>query len=281
MACSEVPAPFWGKFDVRSVSIDGGRTVIILLVTVFALFGLAGCATPPENDPEALAIFREINDPFEPLNRDLFNFNVGIDQVLLRPAAIAYRDTVPETIRFVVHNVIENLRAPITFANDILQLEIERAGITLFRFAVNSTFGFLGAGDVAADMGMPKHDEDFGQTLAVVGLGEGPYLMLPLLGPSNPRDLVGLIADIFTDPWPYVVEADAFSPALTGGETIDKRSRNIERLDELETTSLDFYATVRSLYRQHRNDEIRNGRPQVISPLEVLQDVVPAAIRGK
>lgn len=255
--------------------------MIILLVTVFALFGLAGCATPPENDPEALAIFREINDPFEPLNRDLFNFNVGIDQVLLRPAAIAYRDTVPETIRFVVHNVIENLRAPITFANDILQLEIERAGITLFRFAVNSTFGFLGAGDVAADMGMPKHDEDFGQTLAVVGLGEGPYLMLPLLGPSNPRDLVGLIADIFTDPWPYVVEADAFSPALTGGETIDKRSRNIERLDELETTSLDFYATVRSLYRQHRNDEIRNGRPQVISPLEVLQDVVPAAIRGK
>jgi phospholipid-binding lipoprotein MlaA len=133
---------------------------------------------------------------------------------------------------------------------------------------------------VATDMGMPKHEEDFGQTLAVTGVGEGPYLMLPLLGPSNPRDLVGLIADIFTDPWPYVVESEAFGPAVAGAEVIDKRSRNIERIDELEATSLDYYATVRSLYRQHRNDEIRNGRPQVISPLDVLQDVVPSSVRG-
>ena len=235
-----------------------------------ALFlALAACATPP-NGSYAMAEFTKTNDPFEPMNRAIFGFNLAVDKAVLRPLSIAYRDVVPRPGRDGVRNFLDNLESPVVFANDVLQGSAERAGTTAGRFAVNSTIGIGGLLDVAASFGLKHHDEDFGQTLGVWGFPEGPYLVLPLLGPSPPRDSVGLVVDYFVDPLAYVFDnndVEWLSVVRYGVRTIDSHSRTVETLDEIETTSIDFYATMRSLYRQHRNDLIRNGSPAPVIPI--------------
>jgi phospholipid-binding lipoprotein MlaA len=231
------------------------------LMAVLALG--AGCATPPDpKDADAVAEFRQINDPAEPTNRAVFAFNRGVDAVILQPLATVYRET-PQLFQDSVHNVLNNLRTPVILLNDLLQGEFRRAGETVGRFVVNTTIGVGGVGDVAADLGMPYHNEDFGQTLAVWGVPEGPYVMLPVIGPSNPRDTVGLVADFFADPlnlWAANTDRDWIIYARTGTRAIDLRARNYDVLEDLERTSLDYYAAIRSLYRERRADEIRNGR---------------------
>jgi phospholipid-binding lipoprotein MlaA len=205
---------------------------------------------------------QDVNDPFEGVNRVFFGLNEVVDDILLRPAAIVYRTIIPRYGRQRIRNVLNNLDSPVVFANDILQGEGDRAGDTLMRFLINSTFGVAGIWDVATDWGHPFHDEDFGQTLAVWGVNEGPYLYFPLLGPSNPRDSVGRVVDIAFDPLTYVNWGDDYEnvPLIrTAVNVIDLRSRNIETLDEIERSSVDYYASIRSLYRQVRNDAIRNG----------------------
>lgn len=234
----------------------------------------AGCATPPpSDDAAAVAAFEEANDPFEPLNRYFFEFNRGLDALLLRPAAVVYRDGLPVGVRNSVRNVLRNMKAPVILANDLLQAEPDRAAQTSGRFVANTFAGFGGIGDVAAgdiegpdSGGIPYHDEDFGQTLGVWGAGEGFYLVLPLLGPSSARDAVGLVVDNFLDPFTYLVDSDSrllFSATRRGVGAVDFRSRNLETIDEIERTSIDFYATVRSLYRQRRSAEIRNGEDEL------------------
>ena len=145
--------------------------------------------------------------------------------------------------------------------NDILQGEIGRAGDTVARFVINSTVGIFGLVDVAENLGFEQHNEDFGQTLAVWGFGEGPYLMLPILGPSNPRDAIGRVVDFFVDPinW-WVAPDDNRIPIIrTAVSAIDLRDRLWENLEEIDKNSIDPYASYRSMYRQRRNDEIRNG----------------------
>ncbi len=207
-----------------------------------------------------------VNDPLESINRAIFEINLFIDGILIKPLALLYRDLVPPEVRTGVHNALANLRSPVTLVNDLLQGETDRAGATVKRFFVNSTVGLGGVLDVASDLGIESHREDFGQTLAVWGSGEGFYLVLPILGPSNPRDLLGLIADGFIDPFTYVAPTEALV-ARTVVRGIDERETVIEPLDEIQQTSLDFYATLRSLYRQRRNDEIRNGRPAPVVPI--------------
>ena len=214
------------------------------------------------SDPEARAAYLEASDPLEPLNRAIFSFNLGLDKALLRPLAAAYNTVLPDPVRDGVRNFLNNLRTPIVLANDVLQGEIGRAGETVGRFLLNSTIGVGGLFDIATEFGFEFHDEDFGQTLAVWGVGEGPYLMLPILGPSNPRDAVGLVGEYFADPvviWTNNTDREWILYARTGVDAVDRRSRNVKTLEELERTSLDFYAAVRSLYRQRRMDEIRNG----------------------
>jgi phospholipid-binding lipoprotein MlaA len=249
----------------------GGALVAALLA--------AGCATPPA-DPEAVEAYNEANDPLEPMNRAVFDLNQGFDRNLLKPAAIGYRDLFPDGFRASVNNALHNLRSPVIFANDILQGEGGRAAETLMRFAVNSVLGFAGLFDVAGGYGMERHSEDFGQTLAVWGFDEGFYLMLPVFGPSNPRDAVGLVVDGFIDPFGYIAPF-AFRFTRSAVEGIDKREGVLEVLDELERTSVDFYATVRSLYRQRRADEIRQGEPGANIPapsisFEFLEEETPA-----
>jgi phospholipid-binding lipoprotein MlaA len=206
----------------------------------------------------------EVNDPLEPLNRTIFGLNELLDLILIEPVAKAYIDAVPELGRRGVRNLIDHLKAPVVFANDLLQGEGERAGVTLGRFLVNTILG-LGLLDVASQVGLPKHGEDFGQTLAVWGMGEGPYLVLPLLGPSNPRDAVGIGVDrLVLDPVPLVAPSEA-RLAVTAVDVVDTRAGLVPVIDDLRRNSLDRYATTRTVFRQRRAAEIRNGRAPVDS----------------
>jgi len=230
-----------------------------LLGAVLLGLALSGCATAqsPEADDE--------NDPLEGGNRPSFHVSVALDKAAARPVAVAYRGVVPRQIRGGVRNVLNNLGSIPTFANDILQGEATRAGTTLVRFVVNSTIGFGGLFEVAEDYGYPRHFEDFGQTLAVWGIGEGPYLFVPLLGPSTPRDLTGSVVDFFFDPFTYVQWGDeSYVPYVrTGLVYLELRSSNIQTLDDIEASSADFYTSLRGLYRQARNNEIRNGAQEI------------------
>jgi phospholipid-binding lipoprotein MlaA len=248
-------------------------TVSPAVLSLLALTMMAGCATPPPaGDKEAQAEWNQINDPAEPANRNVFAFNKGIDDNALEPMAEGYRTYVPGAIRTNVRNVLTNLGEPVTAVNDVLQGEFLRAATAVGRFCINSTFGFLGMGDVAGGGGMEHHSEDFGQTLAVWGVGEGPYVVLPLLGPSNPRDAVGFVVDRFLDPVSWVMPATPLAADVAKGtvEAVDKREKYIDPLNEVQRTSLDYYASLRSLYRQKRADDIRNGKKGPAMPASGL-----------
>ena len=209
------------------------------------------------------------NDPLEPVNRAVFEFNRVLDGLLLEPAAIMYRAATPRFVRTGVDNFLDNLRTPVVLANDLLQGEWKRAEHTLGRFMLNTILGFGGLIDVGTRVGMPaRHDEDFGQTLALYGVGPGPYLMVPLIGPSNPRDLSGRVVDFLFDPLFFLAPTDV-SVARFGVSTVDFRERNLETIDEFERSSLDLYAATRTLVRQLRANEIRNGAP---APIEDIYD---------
>ncbi len=244
-----------------------------LIVLLAALTLVAGCASQPKpaadtwsaNDNQDIEEIDEENDPLELFNRFAFSFNLALDTFIFKPSAATYRFLLPVEVRDSVRNALRNLSTPVVLANDLLQGELERAETTLVRFLVNSTVGLLGLFDVAADWGYPYHDEDFGQTLAVHGVSEGFYLVLPIFGPSNPRDGIGILVDTFLDPLTYVArnnDAEEYLIARTGIAGIDLRSRNIEVLDDLKRDSIDFYARIRSLYRQKRANEISNGEAQ-------------------
>jgi len=252
---------------------------------MLALFSLANCASAPENDPEALAEFKKINDPMEPTNRFIFKFNEGVDAIVIKPVTALYRALLPELVRTSVHNFLSNLKTPVVLVNDILQGEPERAGDTVVRFVINTTVGIGGIRDQASDWGFEPHKEDFGQTLAVWGADEGPYLMLPLLGPSNPRDAIGKVADNLIDPinlWANNDDREWVPITRTGLSGIDTRDRLWDVLEDLEKSSIDYYAAIRSLYRQRRNEEISNGKgsknnttPNLAGQFELLDPDAP------
>ncbi|MBR0654284.1 MlaA family lipoprotein [Plastoroseomonas arctica] len=235
-------------------------------LAVTALLTLGACATRPDpSDPEAVAEYEQNNDPLEPANRVSYAVHDAIDQAVLEPAARGYRYVVPEPVRLSIRNVLANLRTPVVLLNDLLQGDGERARITLGRFMVNSTLGIAGILDVSEDWGVPGHFEDFGQTLAVWGVGEGPFLFVPILGPSNPRDLFGTAVDFAADPLTYFgqgVVVDALNYTRTGLTVVDVREALIATVTPVREGSMDPYATFRSGYRQRRNAAIRNQEPQ-------------------
>ena len=204
----------------------------------------------------------EVNDPLEPLNRVTFAFNEFINRYLLGPVARGYNAALPDVVRDAISNVFDNVGAPVTLANDLLQGEFDRGFTTATRFVINTTVGVGGIMDLAKNMGFQEHEEDFGQTLAVWGLGEGFYLVLPLLGPSNPRDGIGrFFVDSFFDPLGYYLDdldSDAVGYGLKALDGIATYAGIVNELDQLRETSIDFYGTLRSLYRQQREAQIKN-----------------------
>ncbi len=223
---------------------------------------LAGCATPP-SDPAERAAFEQNNDPLEPLNRKTLELNMFIDRILLKPVTKIYIAILPEEGRDAVRRALDNMKEPVFVINDVLQGQLKRAGISVGRFTVNSTLGLAGFLDVATKWGLDKEKADFGQTLFVWGLPEGPYLVAPILGPSNPRDLIGMGTDAYIDPFSYlatVKDVDNIEISRFILDGIDQRARVIDVLDDLEKNSLDFYAQLRSLTQQHRAAELRRGK---------------------
>ena len=238
------------------------KSFLKISVLLLAMVTLASCASAPRDDGEALAEYNKINDPIEPTNRFIFSFNQGLDKGIIKPVTSLYRALFPEVVRTGVHNFLNNLKTPVVLANDVLQGESERAGDTIIRFVINSTAGIAGFRDQAADWGWEPHDEDFGQTLAVWGVGEGPYIMLPLFGPSNPRDAIGKVVDFFLDPinwWAENSDNDWVPLTRTIISGIDTRDQLWDVLDDLKKSSIAFYAAIRNLYRQRRNEDISNG----------------------
>jgi phospholipid-binding lipoprotein MlaA len=197
----------------------------------------------------------EDNDPIEGFNRGVFTFNRAVDTVVLRPVAVAYRGVMPERGRLMVTNAVNNIYEPVVFANSVLQLDPENSFTSLWRFLLNPTVGVGGAFDVASELGLKGHDTDLGQTFAVYGAGEGPYLVLPLIGPSNVRDTFGRAGDMLMNPVTY---ADAeVSYSVWGVTLLDRRTSNIKVIDDLYSSSLDPYTTFRSAYLQHRRADIK------------------------
>jgi phospholipid-binding lipoprotein MlaA len=209
----------------------------------------------------------EVKDCFEGLNRATFKFNQVLDGVVFEPIAKAYR-VLPSPIRTVTSNALDNISTLVTIPNNMLQGDFEKAGVNVGRFLVNSTLGIAGIFDVAQKIGFPEYEkEDYGQTLGVMGAGEGCYLVLPILGPSTVRDTIGSLANtIGGDPWYNVTagkETQYFSDfdywASRAGAGVDFRAKNIDSFENLEKNSMDFYASVRSLYLQDRQKKITNS----------------------
>lgn len=240
------------------------KKTALLAALVMVLIGPAGCATPPPaSDPDALEDFRQTNDPLEPTNRVMFAVNAGLDTMFIRPLAIGYTWVVPVYLRNRVHNVLSNLNSPVLLANDIMQGKPRRAGDTLMRFVINSTFGVAGIFDVADGWGYKYHNSDFGETLALWGVPQGPYLFLPILGPGDPRDTSGYGVDVAIDPLTWVPSGQLgldIGYARYGATLIDTRAGLLDSLDKAMDQALDPYATERSLYRQHRESEIEAVR---------------------
>lgn len=261
-----------------------------LLIALIGL-GLGACATPPA-DPIARAQFEADNDPLRPLNEAVFEFNMAVDKAVLRPVASGYRTVLPDGVRDSIRNFLRHLKTPVNMANSLLQGDIEGAGTHFGRFAFNTLAGFGGLFDAAGAAGVTYREEDFGQTLAVWGVPEGPYVMLPILGPSTVRDTGGLVGDYFMDPMTYwadnsddwIIENNKLVRGVT--EAVDGRARNMDELRRLEQESGEnFYARIRSIYRQQRDAAVRNNaqtdvpvvRDGAITPTDdILVEELPA-----
>jgi phospholipid-binding lipoprotein MlaA len=204
-------------------------------------------------------------DPLEPLNRKVYRFNEAVDKAVTKPVAQAYRAVVPVPVRGGITNVFGNFRDVTTAINNLLQLKVPRAASDFGRVAINSTLGILGLFDVASRIGLEKHDEDFGQTLGRWGMGPGPYLVLPFLGPSTARDTLGLVGDYFTDPEFYLVTHTPETYVVFATRWINLRANLLSVEEIFNQAALDRYSFLRDAYLQRRRNQIYDGNPP---PLE-------------
>ena len=237
---------------------------LFIIAIIFSSSAYAGS----DGENELSKKSKLIKDCFEPLNRATFALNQGLDKVIFKPVAKAYR-VLPSPVRSGTSNALDNLSSLVTIPNNILQGDYAKAGVNTGRFLINTTIGIVGIFDVAEKMGFPEYEkEDYGQTLGALGVGPGCYLVLPVLGPSTVRDTVGSLANVVGgDPWYNVTVANDtqhFSDidywgtrVMTG---IDFRAKNLDSFENLENNSMDFYASVRSLYLQDRQKKIANSK---------------------
>ncbi len=258
------------------------RLVKSLIIVALAM---SGCASQPQNQQSGAGVEENFHDPLEDLNRKIFDFNQVVDRTVLVPAAKAYRAGLPEPVRDSIHDFLNNLQAPLIFANDTLQGRFDHAKDTMVRFVLNSTVGMAGLVDVAGRWGIPYHENDLGITFGVWGIPEGPYLVIPVLGPSDPRDAIGLGIQAFGDPWNRITSGEPFTlywvPYARGAVSgIDQRERYLDTLADIERTSLDYYATIRSLYRQRRAALVR-GEHGNLPPNPGFSQNAPAAPTAK
>ncbi|WP_428377426.1 MlaA family lipoprotein [Lichenicoccus sp.] len=229
----------------------------VSLLSLLAM--IAGCATPPAaSDPDAVADFKSTNDPLEPTNRFFYAVNDGILTYALTPVARQYRALVPQPVRTGIHNVLNNMGMPVQFVDDVLEAKSRRAGDTFMRFALNTTVGIGGVLDVAKQAGYPDHNADGGTTLALWGVPAGPYLYLPVFGPSGLRDGIGRGMDAAYSPftWLSFDGSNSLGWSQAGLGALDQTSAHLKDIEQVKAGALDPYATFRSLYRQLRVSQV-------------------------
>lgn len=244
-------APAGSLSRLRALVVCGTASLVLL----------GGCAST--GDPR---------DPFEPLNRGIYKFNDGVDHLIVRPAAEIYRGVLPAFARTGISNFFSNLNDVIIALNNLLQGKFANGVSDVGRIVVNTTVGILGVFDVATEIGLEKHNEDFGQTLGRWGLGSGPYLVIPLLGPSSFRDAVGLVGDWKSNPLTYV-DPNSDRNALLGVSFVGRRSELLEASDILQTAALDPYEFLRDAYLQRRRNLVYDGNPP--DEIDIENDTKP------
>lgn len=234
------------------------RTSTLHLLAIFLGLTLAGCATGPYANPA---------DPLEPLNRSVYKFNDALDQAVVKPVATTYRDVTPSLVQRGVSNFFNNLKDAWSVVNNVLQLKGEAAGDSFFRFGVNTFMGLGGILDVASEMRIERHNEDFGQTLGYWGVGPGPYIVLPILGPSSLRDAVALPVDWKGD---VVIQFDdlATRNVLWALRATDDRADLLKAEAVLDQAALDKYSFLRDAYLQQRRNAVYDGDPPEEEPVE-------------
>ena len=244
------------------------KRLAIIIISTFLLSWSANAGSDGDLKLKKENQTKEVKDCFEKLNRATFAFNQGLDKAVIKPLAESFRD-LPDPIQRGTSNAVKNLSTLITIPNNVLQGDVKTALINTGRLVINTTVGLLGTIDVANKMGFPKYvKEDYGQTLGAWGIGPGCYIVLPVLGPSTIRDTAGSFVNVMGgDPW-YNASAHGNNEFLSDGvyltskalSGIDFRADNLESFDNLEKNSIDFYASVRSLYVQDRENKIKNNQ---------------------
>ena len=247
-------------------------SLIIISLSPNLLAAAADEVKTNSDDFETTIFEDEIYDPFEGINRAVFGFNNVADKVILEPIAKGYKK-LPPPVQSGIGNFIKNLKLPLVAVNQLLQGQGKNAVESTGRFFINSTIGIFGLIDVADNVGLEQKEEDFGQTLATWGVGDGFYVVLPLFGPSNLRDTTGMIMTMVTDP----VNAYATSqgeawaiPVRTAANAVDQRSKIIDEVNALRDNSVDYYAAVKSSYYQNRKAAIMNTDDDVLTPLPLI-----------
>ncbi len=242
------------------IRADGMLRAAAACAALAGLVALGACATrPPASDTEAVQEFEQTNDPLEPTNRFFYRLDDSLQENLLKPAARGYIAITPKPVRNSLHNFIANLGSTVLFVDDVSQANPHRAGDTFMRFVINSTIGLAGFLDVASGLGYRPHDTDFGVTLALWGIPSGPFLYLPVIGPSSIRAVTGFAVDQAANPFDYVptgLGLHTLNWATYGVGAVDSYSRIYKEYDAAKAGALDPYATFRSLYRQHTEAEI-------------------------
>lgn len=232
-----------------------------LVVSIMTLTLMAGAHTASaQNAADAV----EVSDPLEGTNRAILGFNEAVDKAVLEPVARGYRFITPEAFRYVLRNFLRNLKSPIIIANQMLQGDLEGTANSTGRFVINTLAGFGGILDLAEEGGIAYEPEDFGQTLAVWGVGNGPYLVIPLLGPSTVRDATGALVDAYADPvriYLFNTDREGWHYGRVAAGVIDQREEMLEIVDDLRRNSFDYYAAVRSAYVQRRHALVNDLNP--------------------
>lgn len=241
------------QMGVKMKNTFFNRTVMSALAVGLSSLLLGGCATGPNANPQ---------DPLEPLNRGIYRFNDAVDSAVLKPVATGYRDTMPSPVRTGVNNFFGNLRDAWSSVNGVLQGRPKEAAEDFMRVNVNTVFGLFGLIDIASDMGIQRTSMDFGQTLGKWGVGSGPYLVLPLLGPSNVRDTAGLVVDMQADPVAQGGEAIATRNSAIALRAVDTRAGLLGTSELLEQAALDKYSFTRDAYLQNRDEKVNGPRKE-------------------
>ena len=247
-------------------------TILILFISTNIYAGASDDVKTSSEDFDTTTFEDEIYDPLEKINRAIFSFNNVADRIILEPAAKGYKK-LPPPVQSGIGNFINNLKLPLAAVNQLLQGQGKNAAESTGRFLVNSTIGIFGLVDVADNIGLEQKEEDFGQTLATWGVGDGFYIVLPLFGPSNIRDTTGMVMTMMTDPInAYAAnQGEAWAiPLRTAANAVDQRSQIIDEVNALRDNSVDYYAAVRSSYYQNRKAAIMNTDDDILTPLPLI-----------